>query len=223
MAWWALLAAGCGGSVGPEHEREIPDAGPDARQDVGPSECPPARTGVRDAFYGATGVLQSADDAQGVAQAFGHLWRKPPDTGCGDDEPTGTYVCDCNGGGAVVVAWLDEDGSSVQAVYEYRGCCIGACCYDGCGWYDGYDEGPFGDCAAFSGTASCVDLSPVDLVTCGGAYLVEYNDESFAVGGTYDPELGGEWRVYDATTEWWCTQDETGVGSCTNGVDVLNW
>jgi hypothetical protein len=222
-SWLTLFAASCGSSGIEEPGDEVLDAGPDAPPEIRPPECPAAPEEAWGAFEALTGVLQTADDAQGLAQAFAGPRRRPPDSDCGDDKPTGIHECVCDGGGTVVVTQDKRDGFSFEATYEYRGCCLGPCCYDGCGWRSFYDEGPFGGCDAFSGTDSCAVGSPVDLATCGGAHIVEYDNGSFAVQGSYELGVGGEWVVYDAMREWSCVEDETGAGQCTSGADVLTW
>ena len=239
MEWVALLAAGCGSSGGPEHDN-IPDAGSDAPV----SRCEGGRPGdVALTLENPTGLLASTTDARGVATAFGSLLasqslaanRRPArrhGIECTIPAPTPDpyfpYTCDCPGGGTIFVDGT-ADKTTYNVVFDYRECCLDVCCYDGCGWMATTDNGSFIMCVWHSLTASCPQPALIEYSYCqdsvGGSlwYLVEYLGETFAVSGSYEIGVGGTWTVRDTATEWTCSEDGTGSGSCTDGVDVLSW
>lgn len=191
------------------------------------------------ALENPTGSIESAEGAQGVADAFEDLQAQEGFSGdrrsginCETNTTNGQVTCECSGGGSLEVTGGKDDGPSgdVSGHWDANNCCeTGGCCYDGTlDILVGTDAGATYTLCYFADydVSECKTAS-VNIQYCQDDmgrqwWVVEYQSETYAVSGSYNSKTGGSWTVRDANGEWTCTSDGA-TGSCTNGTDTYDW
>lgn len=182
---------------------------------------------IANQYSSPTGEIASAEDAQGVAQAYAEVQSRQ----FAGERRGESYEYACPAGGNCSVSGSGSQ-SGGSASYDCSSCCYEAgCCWDGSGWmvYSSGGTETFSYCGAWDGSGNCGGSSwsgswSYCLASDGTlSFLVEYNGGTYVVSGSYDLATGsGTWTVSSANGTWTCTAS-SGTGSCTDGTNTYSW